>query len=413
MVTASTWCDLLLLVATACGVSLSSSQARELVTDKLTWQNISQPYIRGALCNDFTPAGYFIRKVNDEEKGRWFSESYSSDPSRGNKWVLFLEGGGSCTSPSSCNRRYGSQRYKRVYRNFEEVEDEPAASNKESRVTNKLMTSLWRYSNYNSDPKTDTLNSSSNLWTIEGRDLLSTSMADNPDFYDYNHILIPYCSSDLWLKKTNNFRKAQQENFEFQFDPDASEQHQFTFRGAAIFRSVVEDLYTYHDFSRASEVLLAGSGAGGLGALNHAYWLNEVLLKNAGVEGARLYVLLDSSWFVDFGGATSGEYSPDNLERLVANRELVETCMPNFPEEIAEGEERDIEDGYFDGDMVENQTTNGSIFSVPCLSVQGVLRAGRFPAGVPVLAIISQYDVYYLAKAIASVLSIDDVSFNE
>ena len=34
---------------------------------------------------------------------------------------------------------------------------------------------------------------------IEGRDILDTDPTLNPLFHDYNHILIPYCSSDLWL----------------------------------------------------------------------------------------------------------------------------------------------------------------------------------------------------------------------
>jgi len=52
----------------------------------LSWMRIRNP---DALCNDFTPAGYYIRK-NDS----------SSD------WVVFLESGGACYSADTCNRRY-------------------------------------------------------------------------------------------------------------------------------------------------------------------------------------------------------------------------------------------------------------------------------------------------------------------
>ena len=52
----------------------------------LEWRRISDP---DALCNDFTRAGYYIRR------------NYSSSD-----WLVFLEGGGVCYSAETCNRRY-------------------------------------------------------------------------------------------------------------------------------------------------------------------------------------------------------------------------------------------------------------------------------------------------------------------
>jgi len=429
MVATSTWCGgfwLLLLLTASSFVTLSSPQAEESATNKLTWHNISQPYIRGALCNDFTPAGYFIRKVDDghdkERSGRLEdsivekhgqfedkykdglgSESNNSDLSKRNRWVIFLEGGGSCVSPYSCNQRYMRQRFKRMYKEFQKVDP----SNNGAQAADLLMTSLWRYSNYKSDPRTNFYDASSNTWTIEGRDLLSTSKTDNPDFYEYNHVLIPYCSSDFWLWKTNNFRKALQKDFEFQFNPDATEQ-QFTFRGTVIIRSVIEDLYSYHNFGGASEVIFAGSGAGGLGALNHAYWLNEMLARNAGEEEFRLYVLLDSSWFVNFNNALSEQYSPEVLKRQVANGEVTETCLPTSPAETGKAEDSDY--GNYSGSGAAGNQTDWSAFYMPCLSVQGIMKTRRYPANVPVMIVFSHYDVYYLLKTISSLLNVDNVS---
>ena len=51
----------------------------------VTWNDVKNP---DALCNDFTQAGYYIRR-NDS----------SSD------WLVFLEGGGACYSAETCNRR--------------------------------------------------------------------------------------------------------------------------------------------------------------------------------------------------------------------------------------------------------------------------------------------------------------------
>ena len=40
---------------------------------------------------------------------------------------------------------------------------------------------------------------------IEGRDILDVDPMRNPLFYSYNHVLVPYCSSDVWLgEQTGN-----------------------------------------------------------------------------------------------------------------------------------------------------------------------------------------------------------------
>ena len=54
--------------------------------DRMTWVPASNPM---ALCNDFTRAGFFIRR------------NTASD-----NWVVFLESGGLCYDRASCNRRF-------------------------------------------------------------------------------------------------------------------------------------------------------------------------------------------------------------------------------------------------------------------------------------------------------------------
>ena len=56
-----------------------------LAIQALQWRRIGDPE---ALCNDFTRAGYYIRR------------NYSSSD-----WLVFLEGGGACYSAETCNRR--------------------------------------------------------------------------------------------------------------------------------------------------------------------------------------------------------------------------------------------------------------------------------------------------------------------
>jgi hypothetical protein len=43
---------------------------------------------------------------------------------------------------------------------------------------------------------------------IEGRDILDTDPTENPLFHDYNHVLIPYCSSDIWLGEETSTTSA-------------------------------------------------------------------------------------------------------------------------------------------------------------------------------------------------------------
>lgn len=69
--------------------SFSRAQAPEEgegARDLLTWRLASDPR---AVCNDFTRAGFFLRRNNASDK-----------------WVIFLEGGSLCFSNDTCNRRF-------------------------------------------------------------------------------------------------------------------------------------------------------------------------------------------------------------------------------------------------------------------------------------------------------------------
>ena len=324
------------------------------LSDSLTWRNITRAVERGALCNDFSPAGYFIRK-----------NVPSLSESRLSKWVIFLEGGGGCTTPTSCNERFIEQSIRKqhtqtingstfvnVTQAWNEYKYEPL------KVTSKLMTTLWRFSK----PYRE---NSSQLWHIRGRDLLSIDGIENPDFHDYNHVLIPYCSSDLWLKKTNNFIKAKEKDFLFQFDPDSTTEHQFTFRGAAIFQSVIEDLYAFHGLSNARQVVLGGSSAGGIGALNHAGWLQSKLRQFSSPR-CNLLVLTDSSWFINFHGIVDDQFAPEEIKELTENGETVDTCEANDP--------------------------------LSCITAETLISTSRlYPRDIPTLMIFSRYDLYLLA----------------
>ena len=65
---------------------LAQDSQQASVQPKMSWISVNDPT---ALCNDFTRAGFFIRR------------NVSS-----NNWVVFLESGGLCYNTESCNRRF-------------------------------------------------------------------------------------------------------------------------------------------------------------------------------------------------------------------------------------------------------------------------------------------------------------------
>lgn len=150
-----------------------------------------------------------------------------------NRWVIFLAGGGFCFSVDTCDLR-------RI-------------------LTPELMTSTGT-------PATVSVNG-----------LLSQSHVQNPDFYNANQVAILYCSSDLWSGSRE------------QSDGTGG----YEFRGWTIVRSVVADLKARTsgpNLKTATEILLAGTSAGGDGVMIHLDWLASQF-HSAKVKG-----LNDAGW---------------------------------------------------------------------------------------------------------------------
>ena len=318
-----------------------------LVEGRLVYHNVTRAVERGALCNDFSIAGYFIRRNHGS-----------------NDWVIFLEGGGGCASVRECNERFIDDRVRLMYSkevDGETVVDVVRAWNdhkgQESSVTSRLMTSLWAYS--------PTPGDSGSKWAIEGTDILSSSPKENPVFHSYNHVLIPYCSSDLWLGMSQNYILARNVNFTFVFQPNST-RNQFAFRGQAIFKSVIHDLVTDHGLAQLQLVVLSGSSAGGLGTLNHAHWFNQIVTS----FGGRLRMILDSAWFINFYDNINKRFTEETFNLL---------------------------------GLTDHAYCNDTSHGFPCcLSVACMLTHEHYPR-LPTFAIISIYDLYFLSEALVDV----------
>ena len=190
---------------------------------------------------------------------------------------------------------------------------------------------------------------------VTGRDLLSSSKSENPTFYDYVHVLVPYCSSDLWLGLKTNPKKP------FHFVSDTSVDN-FSFRGQTIFRSVFEDLLQRHNFSQAEEIVLSGSSAGGIGVLNHADWVLNHVIKSRGLN-ATMKSIVDSGWFIDFQDSLEDKIKPGFTS--FANISLV-ACH------------------------------NDSLGYTCCPSATCMISRRYYPEIVPLLLISSMYDIFIL-----------------
>jgi hypothetical protein len=187
---------------------------------------------RNAVCNDGSPAKYYARLG---------SGTHAS------KWIIHLKGGASCWKESGCADRWIS------------------------------------------DPQL--MSSKSFAQTKTGTGIFSQDAQRNPDFYNWNHVYLNYCSSDKWAG-----------------DQGASpETYNWHFRGKAIVKAVMKDLMkfdTTQNLASATEVLLTGSSAGGSGVKFNLDLL-ATSLPQASVKG-----VLDSS----YGGGIEDVLPPNPVK---------------------------------------------------------------------------------------------------
>ena len=333
----------------------------------LTWKFTEN---EAALCNDFTRAGFFhdIPSATDR------------------KWIVFLDSGSLCQSNETCNRRYFQpyirERYNSAntavnvlsYGDFSTAQawaETGAAGQPLEEVVNPLMTSPYCFRN-----ETQFFSDSDSL-SVEGRDILSSDCTENPTFCDHGHVLVPYCSSDLWLGSDD--RPGLQcdcwDQECFTYNP-TSEDLQFTFRGQTIFQSVLLTLDRLYNLKTASEIVLVGSSAGGVGVLNSAKWVRDTF------QNVSLKVITDSSWFIDFHERISQGF----VSSFVLNLTSVEAC-------------HDIRPGY------------PCCVSAQCVLKQSSIYTGApyFPEDVSVFGLTSLYDAFIFSLAISGFGTVDSV----
>ena len=123
---------------------------------------------------------------------------------------------------------------------------------------------------------------SSKQWskTLSGEGITSLSHADNKLFSDANIIRIPYCSQDLWLGNTKQ----------------RVGDHTFHFKGSQIISQTVQYMLKARRLKRGSEVIIAGSSAGGIGVINNIDAIGRQIRKRN--RTIKIRGLVDSGYFI-------------------------------------------------------------------------------------------------------------------
>jgi hypothetical protein len=167
---------------------------------------------RQALCNDGSPAVYYYR------------------PGTVNKWVIHLEGGGACSSPKDC------------------------------------LDNRW-----NDPTEFHKMSSCDQEAARDHQGILSPDESVNPDFYNWHHVFVEYCSSDTWAGDVppglwNNPRTG------------TAEERLWYFRGRRIVGAAIEDLLDPErtpepNLSQATELIFTGTSAGAGGLRTNLDWV--------------------------------------------------------------------------------------------------------------------------------------------
>jgi hypothetical protein len=182
-----------------------------------------------AICNDGSPALFSIRPGFGAAQ---------------NRWVIFLDGGGSCLDATTCTAR---------------ATDTPDLISSKTYQTNSFDTNFG---------------------------VISPDPTRNPDLYDATVVRIHYCSSDGW---TGN--KAGDPNKPGVI-PDS-----WHWRGHEIIKAVVQTLKAHYNFNQANELMFVGSSAGGTGVFTNLGWLSQNIQSST-----RLVAATDAGFLNEVAG---------------------------------------------------------------------------------------------------------------
>jgi len=184
----------------------------------------------GALCLDGTPSAYYF---------------HPGTGSGANKWLLFHEGGGWCTSLNDC---YGR--------------------------SNTALGSSKGYA--------QTMNL--------GGDYFSSNMEQNPLMYNWNMVYFKYCDGGSFAGNNETSVLVQG--------------RRLYFRGFRNLEAYHKDLATNHNLLSGTDFVISGCSAGGLATYLHVDWWTDNLPQGSHVKG-----MPDSGFFLDYDSTAGPKYA--------------------------------------------------------------------------------------------------------
>lgn len=226
-----------------------------------------------AICNDGSGAVFYVRRA-------------SNDADR-NKWHIHLQGGGGCQDGQSCAERWCS-------------DDTNFGADRMSTTFRPMPAGIQGWGIFNRNPQLN-------------------------NFAGWNHVLIYYCSSDMWAGTASNVQLSATG------PGGATAQYRIHFQGANILDAVIKTLrqapgglpVTYQDEERAtcampdldeaSHVLFSGTSAGSGGVRHHADRVGQALRRD------NVQCQPPGNCPLDFRAAIDAGYGPNFEDRDYTN----------------------------------------------------------------------------------------------
>jgi hypothetical protein len=247
-----------------------------------------------------------------------------------NRWIISLQGGGECFDQTTCSTR------------------------------SSTMPTLVSTSSYQANPST----------AFGQSGLLGTMPSTNPDFYDASTVQVLYCSSDDW---SGNKVSGTPYN---PGDPTT-----WNWQGRAILNATLADLTASHGLSSATEVMLTGQSAGGVGVFANANPVSSLIPSTA------RYVAYSDAGFPDGGQDYSATGAAPNYTSSATPNQTAKRIL-GLP----------LWNGT--GDPVCSAATASDPASQTlCYSGQTLLAPGTGTIKLPMLVSVSEEDTNQLGTA--------------
>jgi hypothetical protein len=240
-----------------------------------------------AKCNDgTTPAFYWLNPVAN-----------TGTTDHNDDWIIFLEGGGSCSNYMSCHARASSS--------SDGMKMGTGCTEADGCGNNVGIRSLTPQP----DPISDRI----------AADGIFSNDANNP-FRNWNIVILDYCSSDKWLgmgdeQDLDYFDDYQSGSLPMQGFPNIDMCDTIYFRGHLILEAAIDMLLNQSmddgvptgistqalpSLRAAHNILFAGGSAGGQGARQSLDWFSDKMQVERTYTSQYIYGAMEASWIPGF-----------------------------------------------------------------------------------------------------------------